>query len=204
MLNNWCGLIKSTWRQFPQKMLKIFIPDMSLRCNIVAHWLRQCWTTVGKMVLDVLIIAKFYINTIENTIEKTDPEQIIKQSIICYGYAILVVIVLDFLSNCWCYNKFSHMFKTYILPNIIHYKCSSFWHNVAKWSNLNKFKQIRRATGMIFWSMSNTLTYVIQWTLWNKPQWNLNQNSNIFIQENVFESVVCETVVISSWPQCVN
>ena len=29
------------------------------------------------------------------------------------------------------------------------------------------------------------------WTLWNKLQWNFNQNSNIFIQENAFEHVVC-------------
>ena len=30
------------------------------------------------------------------------------------------------------------------------------------------------------------------WTLGNKLQWNLNLNSYIFIQENVFEKVVCE------------
>ena len=37
----------------------------------------------------------------------------------------------------------------------------------------------------------------------NKLQWNLNRNSNIFIQENAFESVVCKTVAILSRPQCV-
>ena len=37
----------------------------------------------------------------------------------------------------------------------------------------------------------------------NKLQWNLNRNSNIFIQENAFESVVCETASILSWPQWV-
>ena len=41
-------------------------------------------------------------------------------------------------------------------------------------------------------------------TLRNKLQWNLNWNSNIFIQENVFESVVCEMAAILSRPQCVN
>ena len=30
-----------------------------------------------------------------------------------------------------------------------------------------------------------------------------NQNSNIFIQENVFESIVCEMAAILCWPQCV-
>ena len=38
----------------------------------------------------------------------------------------------------------------------------------------------------------------------NKLKWNLNQNSNIFIQENAFESVVCETAATLSQPQCVN
>ena len=36
-----------------------------------------------------------------------------------------------------------------------------------------------------------------------KLQWNFNRNSNIFIEENTFENVVCEMLFISSWPQCV-
>ena len=35
----------------------------------------------------------------------------------------------------------------------------------------------------------------------NKLQWNLNLNSNIFIQENAFESNVCEMTAILSRPQ---
>ena len=38
----------------------------------------------------------------------------------------------------------------------------------------------------------------------NKLQWKFNQNSNISIQENAFESVVCEKAAILSRPQCVN
>ena len=38
----------------------------------------------------------------------------------------------------------------------------------------------------------------------NKFQWNFDRNSNIFIQENAFESVVCEMTAILSRPQCVN
>ena len=38
----------------------------------------------------------------------------------------------------------------------------------------------------------------------NKLRWNFNRNSNIFIQENAFESVVCEMTATLSWPQCVN
>ena len=38
----------------------------------------------------------------------------------------------------------------------------------------------------------------------NKLQWNVDQNSNIFIHENAFESVLCEMASILSRPQCVN
>ena len=37
----------------------------------------------------------------------------------------------------------------------------------------------------------------------NKLQWNFNQNSYIYIQENAFENVVCEMLTILSQPQCV-
>ena len=46
--------------------------------------------------------------------------------------------------------------------------------------------------------------FIVNWTLRNKLLWNLNRYSNIFIQENAFESVVCETAAILSRPQCVN
>ena len=38
----------------------------------------------------------------------------------------------------------------------------------------------------------------------NKLQWNFNRYSNIFIQENAFENIVCEMVSILSRPQCDN
>ena len=49
----------------------------------------------------------------------------------------------------------------------------------------------------------NQCWIIVNWTLGNKLQWNLNRNSSIFIQENAFECVVCETAAILSWPQCV-
>ena len=33
---------------------------------------------------------------------------------------------------------------------------------------------------------------IVNWTFRNKPQWNFNRNSNIFIQENALENVVCD------------
>ena len=47
------------------------------------------------------------------------------------------------------------------------------------------------------------LSIIVNWTLRNKLPWNFNRNSNIFIQENAFESVVCEMAAILSRPQCV-
>ena len=47
----------------------------------------------------------------------------------------------------------------------------------------------------------NQCRNIINWSLRNKLQWNLNRNCNIFIQENVFESVVCEMSSILSRPQ---
>ena len=45
---------------------------------------------------------------------------------------------------------------------------------------------------------------IVIWTLRNELQWNFNWNSNMSIQENAFESVVCEMASISSRPQWVN
>ena len=44
----------------------------------------------------------------------------------------------------------------------------------------------------------------VHWTLKNKLQWNLNRNSNIFIEENTRENVICEMSAILSRSQCVN
>ena len=49
----------------------------------------------------------------------------------------------------------------------------------------------------------NQCWLIVNWTLRNKLQWNLNRNSIIFIQEIAFECVVCEMAAILSRPQCV-
>ena len=45
---------------------------------------------------------------------------------------------------------------------------------------------------------------IVNWTMRNKVQWNQNQNSNIFIQENTLENVVSEMASILSRPQWVS
>ena len=44
---------------------------------------------------------------------------------------------------------------------------------------------------------------IVNWTLRNKFQWNFNRSSNIFIQENELEDLVCEMASTKSRPQCV-
>ena len=60
---------------------------------------------------------------------------------------------------------------------------------------------------LVAWSMpGHYLTQCwnfVNWTLGNKLQWNFNRNSNFFIQENAFESVICEMAAILSRPQWV-
>ena len=45
---------------------------------------------------------------------------------------------------------------------------------------------------------------IVNWTLGNKFQWNLNQNWIVFIQENACETLVWKMVSILSRPQCVH
>ena len=61
---------------------------------------------------------------------------------------------------------------------------------------------------LVAWSApshyQNQCWNIVNKTLRNKLQWIFNRNSNIFIEENTFENVVCEMLFISSRPQCVN
>ena len=49
----------------------------------------------------------------------------------------------------------------------------------------------------------NLCCIIVDWTLRNNLQSNYIQNSNIFIQENSVEIVICEIAAILSRPQCV-
>ena len=73
---------------------------------------------------------------------------------------------------------------------------------MRRWSNHHWFRQ-----WLVAWSAPNHYLNqcwdIVNWTLRNKLQWNFNQNTNIFIQKNAFENIVCETVAILFRPQCV-
>ena len=45
---------------------------------------------------------------------------------------------------------------------------------------------------------------IVNWTLGDKRQWNLNQNTFFFIHESAFENIVCEMVAILSRGRWVN
>ena len=79
-----------------------------------------------------------------------------------------------------------------------------------------KHNQKQRKVALHYVKLTNPLTLtapshylkqcwnILNWTLGNKLQWNLNRNLNIFIQENAFENVVWKMATILSRPQCVN
>ena len=50
----------------------------------------------------------------------------------------------------------------------------------------------------------NQYWIIVNWTPWNKSEWNLNQFVNIFIGKNQHENVICIMWVILSRSQCVN
>ena len=52
--------------------------------------------------------------------------------------------------------------------------------------------------------LSEPMLEYVDWTLRNKLPCTFNRNSNIFIQENALEDVVCEMAFILSRPQCAN
>ena len=66
---------------------------------------------------------------------------------------------------------------------------------------------VSKLTIIVSWSAPshylNQYSNIVNSKLKNQLQWNLKQNSHIFIQENVFEKVVCEMATILSRPKYV-
>ena len=71
-----------------------------------------------------------------------------------------------------------------------------------QWTNHHWFKQ-----WLVTWpAPSHYLSQcwnIVNWTIGNKLQWNINRNWYIFIQENPFENFVWKTTAILSRLQCV-
>ena len=100
----------------------------------------------------------------------------------------------------------------------IWFSSSSYWHPQCKsilWFNPLRLSDIylRHNTNHYWFRFFaclapshhlNQCWNIVNWTFRNKLQWNINKNYNIFSQENVFISAVCETAAILPWSQCVN
>ena len=96
-------------------------------------------------------------------------------------------------NNSWCVNDVDKEITGNIVTNItwnVLYHVP--WHHMEllnSWSTPSHYQ--------------NQCWDIIDKTLRNKLQWIFSRNSNIFIQENAFESVVCEKAAILSRPQWV-
>ena len=66
----------------------------------------------------------------------------------------------------------------------------------------SKLTTIGSDNGLLPSYYMNQCWKIVNWTLRNKLQWNLNQNSYIFIQENAFENFVWQMVAISNNSMC--
>ena len=88
-----------------------------------------------------------------------------------------------------------------IISTLVQLVSQTTFSNAFSWMKMCEFRLI------FYWSAPShylsQCSNIVNWTLRNKLQWNLNRNSYSFIQENVFENVVCKMASISSRPQCV-
>ena len=71
------------------------------------------------------------------------------------------------------------------------------WRYMCQWTNHHWFRW-----GLLAWLVPSRYLYqcwnIVNWILRNTLQWNFNQNIFCFIQENTFESIVCEMAAILS------
>ena len=72
---------------------------------------------------------------------------------------------------------------------------------MAPYGNINVEDNIGSGNGLLLaitWTNADLLSIR---NFRNKPQWNFYQNNMIFIQEDVFENVICQMVAILPRPQ---
>ena len=71
-------------------------------------------------------------------------------------------------------------------------------YNVIHLGSVNGFVDCSAPSHLL-----NQCWFIVNQIFMNKFQWNLNQNANIFIQENTFQNVVCKMFAILYRPQYV-
>ena len=105
-----------------------------------------------------------------------------------------------------------HIFHNSGFHHICNIKCRlDCRHSPQNIFNATNFNPHKKSTSLLnvpicaqgmqrtWWPEGGTIIVTGQyWTLRNKLQWNSNQNTAIFIQENVLEKVICKMVAILS------
>ena len=98
----------------------------------------------------------------------------------------------------WNEKDVSHPFMTMISTSVT----MVGWADVpdSDWGDFKRWRAIDISTWFIQWFVAWTVPshylnqwwYIVNWTLWNKLQWNHDRNLNTFFPENTLGNVVCE------------
>ena len=124
----------------------------------------------------------------------------------CFNFNYIYCSVYMLLKKCTLHNK------KYFVASVSNVSCH-FVTALTHWDRVThicvcKLTIIGSDNSLSSWTApshyQNQCWIIVNWTLTKELQWNFNRNSNILIQENAFESVVCEVASILSRPQCVN
>ena len=127
----------------------------------------------------------------------------------------MIVEIPDIWSNIW--PTVTYAFCAWVRPFAEWFPWVTKRKSVANRFKINKIMLFVASKSLIYsyirlilghsWTAPihylNQCWNIVNWTLRNKLHWNFNRNSNIFIQENALEDVVCEMASILSRPQCV-
>ena len=154
--------------------------DIDLGRHWLNHYLNQCW---------LIISEALWQDNFTGTAKDIYPWYHFKN----YVFKIATKFFRGQWVNCWRPRQNYAYIHQYVI-NVNSLRPSDA--HMRQWSNHHWFTNgLSPMTPSQSWN-------IVKWTLRNKIQWNLNRNSCIIIQENVFRTVVCKMVTILSWPQC--
>ena len=100
-----------------------------------------------------------------------------------------------------------------------HTLCISWWYHCSAWLGLTQLLLVQHicvSESGRHWFRKWLVTYsvpshylkqcwvIVNWTFRNNRQWNVNQNTKLFIHENASENIVCEMAAFLSKGRWVN
>ena len=135
----------------------------------------------------------------------------------CWGLIVLTLLMLKLeyygitwsialLLMTWLLASWGH--QQYVQGRISSTYAISVLSNDKEWKYIFMFPKIRTAVNSLRPSntqqchivlenlviIGSSVWLIVSWTLGNKSQWNLNQNTIIFVLENAFQNIVCQNV----------